>query len=109
MTAANAAPYETLARMIERELELVGAGRLDELAELSTARDELIAALPATPPAAAGPALERAALMNKRLEIELLRRREAVLLELAKVERAQRAARGYAPPRPSAPQISARA
>lgn len=95
--------------MIERELEVVGAGRLDELPEITTARQELIASLPATPPAAAGPALERAALMQKRLEIELLRRREAVLIELAKVERARRAARGYAPPRPRAPRVSASA
>jgi hypothetical protein len=109
MTPADAAPYETLARMIERELELVGAGRLDELPELVRAREELIASMPATPPATARPALERAALMQKRLEIEILRRRDAILLELEKVERAQRAARGYAPPRPRSPQISARA
>jgi hypothetical protein len=37
--------------------------------------------------------------MQQRLKIEVLRGREAVLAALADVERAKRAARGYAPPR----------
>jgi hypothetical protein len=101
MSADDTAPYEALARSIERELELVGEGRFDELAQLHAERAALITTLPAVPPAHARPALQRAALMNKRVEIEILRCREALLLDLASVERVGRAARGYAPPRES--------
>lgn len=96
---ADAAPYEALARTIERELELICADDPEQLAALKAEREELIAGLPATPPACARPALQRAALMNKRLEIEILRLREALVLESANVERVDRTARGYSPPR----------
>ncbi|MGO9908173.1 MAG: hypothetical protein ACLP4R_10750 [Solirubrobacteraceae bacterium] len=95
----SSAPYETLARSIERELELVGEGRFDEVATLQAERAALISTLPDVPPAGARPALQRAALMSKRVEIEFLRYREALLLELANARRVGRAARGYAPPR----------
>ncbi len=100
MTPPEAAPYETLARIFERELEVLGAGRLGELDALDAERESLIASLPDTPPASARDALERAALMHKRVTIEIIRRREAIVLELAQLERARRTARGYAPPRP---------
>lgn len=93
------APYEALARMIERELELICTRDYDALEALKSERDDLIASLPQTPPASARPALQRAALMNKRLEIEILRLREALLLDAANVERVGRTARGYSPPR----------
>jgi hypothetical protein len=99
MSSAETAPYEALARMIERELELVGTGDHDALAALKCERDALISGLPEIPPASARPALQRAALMNKRVEIEIMRRREALLLEFANVERVDRTARGYSPPR----------
>lgn len=95
----QAAPYEALARMIERELELLGNRDYDGLETLKSERDALIATLPQHPPAAARPALQRAALMNKRLEIEILRIREALVLEAVNVERVGRTARGYSPPR----------
>lgn len=99
MTPADCAAYETLARIVERELELLGEGRLDELVALKDERAALVATLPATPPAGARSALERAALTQKRVAIEIMRRREAVVLELAQLERVRRMARGYAPPR----------
>jgi len=99
MSSDETAPYEALARIIERELELVRTRDYDALSELKSQRDALIASLPATPPASARPALQRAALMNKRVEIEIARVREALLLEFANVERVGRAARGYSPPR----------
>lgn len=92
-------PYETLARSFERELELVGQRRFEEVAALQAERDALIATFPATPPASARPALQRAALMNKRVEIEILRCREALLMELNHVELVARTARGYTPAR----------
>jgi hypothetical protein len=107
MTTAEAAPYETLARMVERELELIGDGRLDELDTVKAERAALLAALPATPPACARPALERAALLQRRVAIEIIRRREAVLLDLAKLEQVQRMASGYAPPREQSARVCA--
>ncbi len=99
MSSAETAPYEALARMIERELELIGTGDHDGLAALKSERDGLIATLPDTPPASARPALQRAALMNKRVEIEILRIRENLVLEFANTERVSRTARGYSPHR----------
>lgn len=95
----TAGPYERLADSFERELELVGEGRLDEVADLAADRDALIATLPATPPASARPALERAQLMSKRVMIEIVRRRDAVLADLGRVAQGDRTARGYAPNR----------
>jgi hypothetical protein len=109
MSASETAPYEALARMIERELELVGSGDYDALAELRSERDGLVSTLPEIPPASARPALQRAALMNKRVEIEILRVREALLLEFANVERVGRTARGYSPPRREPRHVEARA
>jgi hypothetical protein len=102
-------PYEALARSLERELELIGDGALDELAVLHAERTTLLDSLPAVPPAAARPALQRAALMNKRVEVEILRRREALLLETANVERVGRTARGYAPAVEKRPHVQATA
>ncbi len=109
MSAPDATPYETLARSIERELELVGEGRFAEVSHLHAERDALIATLPDVPPADARPALQRAVLMSRRVEIEILRYREALLLELAHVQRVGRTARGYAPPRETRPSVQATA
>jgi len=97
MSPPEAAPYETLARSIERELELIGGGSFDELAALHAERAALLESLPPIPPDCARPALQRAALISKRVEIEIMRRREALLLDAANVERVSRTARGYAP------------
>jgi hypothetical protein len=99
MSAASPAQYERLADSFERELELVGEGRLDEVAQLAADRDALIASLPATPPESARSALERAQLMSKRVMIEIVRRREAIVAELGRVAQADRTARGYLPKR----------
>jgi hypothetical protein len=108
MSTPETAPYEALAAMIERELELIGDSRLEELAQLKLARTELLRSMPVTPPAAAHEALERCALLQQRVRIEILRVREAVLLELAQLERVRRTAEGYAPRR-TRPRISASA
>ena len=91
------AAYELLARSLERELELLGEGAFDELPALHAERARLLQGLPATPPESARPALQRAALMNKRVEFEILRRRDALLVDASTVERVERTARGYAP------------
>jgi hypothetical protein len=94
-----ARPYEQLAEMAQRERALIGDRRLEELDQLAAERATLIASLPAKPPAWAMPALEQAALIHRRVTIEMTRLREAILLELAGVERARRMASGYAPVR----------
>ena len=99
MSAAAAAPYERLVASFEQELELIGEGRLEELDALAADRAALIERLPPTPPAAAGDALARAALMSKRVMVEIVRRRDAVLLELGRLAKVERTARGYAPRR----------
>ncbi len=106
---SSAEAYETLARSLERELELIGEGAFDALQALHAERATLIERLPASPPAEARPALQRAVLMNKRIEIEILRRREALLLETANLQRVERTARGYAAAMENRPHVQATA
>ncbi len=105
----GAQPYEQLASLIERELQLVGERRFDELESLALERAALQSSLPDTAPQAARGSLERCAKLHKRVEIELLRVREVLLLELGQVSHAQRAANGYAPARRGGRRIVARA
>jgi hypothetical protein len=109
MSAAQAAPYETLARIVERELELIGEGRLDDLVALKEERAALVATLPAKPPACARPALERAALMQRRVAIEIMRLRDAVVLDATRLEQVRRTAQGYTPPTPDSARFCANA
>ncbi|HEX3975837.1 MAG TPA: hypothetical protein VHW96_06205 [Solirubrobacteraceae bacterium] len=99
MSAESVQPYEALAALIERELQLVSQRSFDELETLKEVRTELESSLPATPPEAARATLERCRQLQKRVEIELLRVREVLLLELGRVRQAQRTADGYAPAR----------
>ena len=99
MSAEAIAPYEALAAIIERELQLVSERNFDELETLREVRAELQSSLPDTPPEAARATLERCRQLQKRVEIELLRVREVLLLELGRVRQAQRTADGYAPAR----------
>jgi len=89
-------PYAAILELAEHELELAGQGELDGLDELAAQWEQLTAGLPARPPAAAAPLLERAALVHERTHIELLRLREALLCELSTTAHASRAAHGYA-------------
>ena len=100
-------PYEALAALIERELQLVSERSFDELEALNEVRTELQRSLPATPPEAARPTLERCRQLQKRVEIELMRVREVLLLELSRVRQAQRTADGYAPARSRTPLVAA--
>lgn len=109
MSSEPVEPYEALAALIERELQLVSERGFDELQALREVRAELQASLPATPPEAARATLERCRQLQKRVEIELLRVREVLLLELGRVRHAQRAADGYAPARPRVSVVAATA
>jgi hypothetical protein len=99
MSAESTEPYEALAALIERELQLVSQRSFDELHVLKQLREDLQRSLPGPPPAEARATLERCRQLSKRVEIELLRVREVLLLELGRVRHAQRAANGYAPAR----------
>jgi hypothetical protein len=109
MSAESIEPYEALAALIERELQLVSERSFDELQALKDVRTELQSSLPATPPEAARATLERCRQLQKRVEIELLRVRELLLLELGRVRHAQRAADGYAPVRQRVSMVAATA
>jgi hypothetical protein len=95
------APYEALVRIAERQLELAGQGRYAEMAQLTHQREQVMRQLPRPAPAGAREVLERALAIHRRLTIELLRRREHVLLSLRRVEMSKRAASGYARSLPS--------
>lgn len=109
MSADELAPYKRLIALIERDLSLAGEARFDELVAAAAERQALIAELPATPPADARDLLERASLIQKRLNIELLRAREELLHATGQLERGRQTARGYAPPKTRVPQIAASA
>jgi hypothetical protein len=98
MTRAEATldPYAAILELSERELELAGMGRIDDLHALGEEWRALVAQLPAQPPEEARGLLERAALAHERTHVELLRLREAMLSDLNTTIRASRAASGYA-------------
>ncbi|HEX3690084.1 MAG TPA: hypothetical protein VHV28_10305 [Solirubrobacteraceae bacterium] len=109
MNAESLDGYEALAALIERELQLVSERNFDELEALEEVRTALQSTLPATPPEEARATLERCRQLQKRVEIELLRVREVLLLDLGRVRHAQRAADGYAPVRRREPMVAATA
>jgi type VI protein secretion system component VasF len=105
MSTDEREPYLQLLGLIERDLSLAGEGRYDELVAADVERQALISTLPATPPAAARDLLERATLIQKRLNIELLRGREQLVVATGLVERGRRTARGYTPPINRVPRV----
>jgi hypothetical protein len=88
--------YEAIGEHAELELALAQRGEIERLAALGTRWDDLIAGLPAQPPAAATQLLKRAGLIHERTRAELARLRDALLTDLATATRARRAADGYA-------------
>jgi hypothetical protein len=95
LSVAELAPYRALLAHAELELAHAGRGEIDELVDLGSRWERLVAELPGTPPTAAGELLERAALMHERTRIELIRLREAVLSQHSSATHAKRAAVGY--------------
>jgi hypothetical protein len=88
--------YERLAALAEAELTACEAERPEELAALYAEAEALVATLPATPPAAAAPALRRAAIAQELIG-ELLGARLATRdSDLDHLRRGRAAARSYA-------------
>ena len=96
-------PYEALAALAERERVLVADGLFDELRELMEARDRIVASLPAMPPPAARPMLERAATLQAETTSALGAARDAVAAELRRLSHGRTAVRGYTPAGVTAP------
>lgn len=69
-------PWLRLEKLIEREFELVRAGRLDDLQAAVRMTGEHIARLPRTPPRSARLHIVRARALRERIEIELGRKRD---------------------------------
>ena len=85
--SGKTATYEAIVGLAEREL--AAEGRYAEMAQLAHPREQLFAAPPARD------ALTRALLIQRRVTIELLRRREQVVLAARRGEPHRRTARGY--------------
>jgi hypothetical protein len=91
-------PYERILELGELELELVQGGRWEELAELGSEREQLIASLPPLPPSTARGPLEKAAELQQRVSNELARSIALAREGAGRLDRGRRAAAGYAPP-----------
>ncbi|MEA2449459.1 MAG: hypothetical protein QOG63_1391 [Thermoleophilaceae bacterium] len=89
--------YDALTEIAERELELVSAGSLDDLAALYDRRDAVVASLPATPPPSARSALERTATLQGLVSEVLRERLQATGAELRRLGHGRTAVNGYAP------------
>ena len=87
--------YEHLVVLAERELALVQAGRYGELPDLHARRAQLVATLPAIPPEAARPALERAAALQALVVTALESARDTTGHELTRLRRGRGAVRAY--------------
>jgi hypothetical protein len=98
-------PYQAIHEHSELELELAGRGEIASLVALSARWEQLTAALPAQPPPAAAPLLERALLIHERTRVELIRLRSALLSDLDTSRRAKRTADGYAGQLPGGPRV----
>lgn len=99
LTAAEQAPFQKLIKLIERELELAGQGRVQELQDAVTKTRAYMETLPSPAPASALPLVERAKALRGRVTIEAERLRESIELSRTALRRSRRVARRYAPPR----------
>ncbi len=89
------APYRTLVKLIERELELAGRGLIDELEEAVDRTGELLATLPVPAPESARPLLLRADALRRRVTIETRRLQESIEHSRSSLRRARKIARRY--------------
>jgi hypothetical protein len=89
--------YSRLVALAERELELVRAGALEELAELWEQRRRLVSVLPSVPPPDALGPLERAADLQGRTTAMLEERLSATGAEMRRLVQGRAAMHSYAP------------
>ena len=100
LNAAERAPFELLVKLVERELELAGQGRIAELHAAVQHTGAYMATLPNPAPTAAQPLLLRTSALRGRLTIEVRRLRDSLADSRATMRRARRMAQHYraAPP-----------
>ena len=98
-TDAEQAPFHTLIKMIERELELAGQGLLDELQQAVDETGTYMATLPTPAPASAESLVLRADALRGRVTIEATRLKESIGRARTTQRRARKIARRYAAPR----------
>jgi hypothetical protein len=96
MSAHEAAPYERLARMIERERELLSGRRFAELQQAVQARGAYLAALPQPCPESARAVFDRARVLHERLVIDTRQARDDLGESLGRLRQVRRAAKSYA-------------
>lgn len=99
LIAAEQAPFQTLVKLIERELELAGQGRLQELQKAVARTGAHVANLPSPAPDSARPLVLRAEALRGRVIIETRRLRESIAGSRASLRRGRRVVRKYAAPR----------
>ena len=96
--ASEQGPFQRLVKLIERELELAGQGRLDELDEAIAQTGAYMALLPSPAPDSAQHLVLRADAMRNRVIIEVTRLKESIALSRSSLRRSRRVARQYGPP-----------
>jgi hypothetical protein len=97
--AEEQAPFFTLIKMIERELELAGRGLIDELRDAVEQTGAFMATLPVPAPESAEPLVLRATALRARVTIETTRLKEGMARSRSTLRRARKIARRYSSPR----------
>ena len=94
---SDARPAQALADLAEEELGLIAAGRIDEIAELQTRRDDLLARLPelVVDPTDRD-ALARAHELQAQVTALLERATNEMAARLARLDRGRTSVRAYA-------------
>jgi hypothetical protein len=98
LIAGEQAPFQTLVKMIEHELELAGRGQLQELRAAVTRTGEYMATLPTPAPDSAQQLVERAKALRGRVTIEAERLRDGVDRSRSSLRRSRQIARRYGRP-----------
>jgi len=89
-------PYERIVELARREAVLVGEGSLEGLAAVWAERDQLVASLPAVPPASARASLLEAQRVNRATHERLLELLGELGGQIAQLSSGRRAVAGYA-------------
>ena len=97
--AVEQAPFHTLIKMIERELQLVDQNLLDEFHEAVEQTGAYLATLPSPAPQSAEQLVLRADALRGRVAIEAMRLKESIARSRTTTRRARKIARRYSAPR----------
>jgi hypothetical protein len=93
---AAAEPYGRLVEICRRETDLIASGDWDAVVRLGEEREELVAALPAKPPAEARGHLRRADELVRANAAALAAARAATVAELGQLRTVRETIRAYA-------------